>query len=378
MYAEKIDALKTKMSDMISLAKEEQRSLTEEELAVCADAKAEIERLRKSAEIESLSAEWDEEKKAEVRKARQIKPEAEASDKDEREAMREYILRGQVEGTDAYGGYTVPTKIHDWIVAKRDAASYVRGLATVVNISGPTNIPVESTDLTAYWVGEGSSITEGTQSFASAALTPRRLCALDTISDDLIQDSAFDLIGYLVEKIGGRIFPQAEETAFIKGASGSGEPNGILSSGITVTRTAANNAVTAAEIQGLFFDLGPEYQKNATWLISGGLAAKLAGLTTGTGGIFAWGGNLADGAPATLMGRPCYVSKDLDDVTTNKTIAIVGDFSYYFIGDQGGIQIQRLNELYAASGKVGLRFTERVGGVLTNTAAFKVLGTKTT
>jgi HK97 family phage major capsid protein len=236
---------------------------------------------------------------------------------------------------------------------------------------------VESTDLTAYWVGEGSAITEGTQSFASAALTPRKLCALDTITEELVQDSAFDLIGYLVEKIGGRILPGAEETAFIKGAAASGEPVGILSSGITVTRTASATAVTAAEIQGLFFDLGPEYQRNATWLISGDLAAKLSGLTTGTGGIFAWGGNLADGAPATLMGRPCYISKDLEAVTTNKTVAILGDFSYYFIGDQGGLQIQRLNELYAASGKIGLRFVERVGGVLTNTAAFRVLGTKT-
>jgi HK97 family phage major capsid protein len=378
MYAEKIDALKTKMSDMISLAKEEQRSLTEEELAVCADAKAEIERLRKSAEIESLSAEWDEEKKAEVRKARQIKPEkADVAEVDERASMRNYILRGQVEGTDAYGGYTVPTKIADQIVAVRDADNWVRKLGTVVNISGPTTIPVESTDLTAYWVAEGGSYTEGTQSFAGAALTPYKLTALDTLTEELLADSAFDLVGYLVGKI-GRILGQAEETAFIKGATGSNQPNGILSSGITVTRTAANNAVTAAEIQGLFYGLEPQYARNATWLISGGLAAALAGLTTGTGGIFAWGGNLAEGAPATLMGRPCYISKDLDAVTTNKIVAICGDFSYYFIGDQGGIQIQRLNELYAASGKVGLRFTERVGGVLTNTAAFKVLGTKTT
>ena len=376
MFKEKIEELKNQMSDLISLAKEENRGLTEEEAQRCESAKSEIERLRKSLEVETLTEEWKAQERAEVRDARVFKGAKEESIDEERASMVNYIKRGQTEGTGAYGGYTVPTRVYDWIVSTRDADNYVRRLGTVVNIDGPVTVPVEGSDLTAYWVAEGGNYTEGTQSFVGASLTPYKLTALDTITEELLNDSQFDLVGYLVNKI-GRVLGQAEETAFIKGATGNNEPNGILSSGITVTRTASATAVTAAEIQGLFFSLAPQYARNATWLISGDLAAKLSGLTTGTGGIFAWGGNLADGAPATLMGRPCYISKDLDAVTTNKIVAILGDMSYYYIGDCGGLQIQRLNELYAASGKIGLRFTERVGGVLTNTDAFKVLGTKT-
>lgn len=377
MFIEKIEALKAQMSDMISLAKEEQRSLTEEEALKCEEMKAEISRLRKSIEVENLTNEWAEDDKTKIRNARIVTNSEVDEIAEERKSLENYILRGQTEGTGNLGGYTVPTKLHDWIVSKRDAANYMRRLGTVVNISGTVNIPVEGNDITAYWVAEGGSLTEGTQYFGQAELKPYKCCILDKLSSELIADSAFDLYRYIGDK-GGRVLGQAEETAFIKGSTGSNQPEGLLSAGITPSRTASGSAVTAQEIIDFFYTLPGEYQTNASWLISGDLAAKLAGLTTGTGGVFAWGGNLATGAPATLMGKPCYISKDLDAVQTNKIVAIVGDFSYYYIGNAGGIQIQRLNELFAATDSVGIKIQERVAGVLTNTAAVKVLGTKTT
>lgn len=379
MYNEKIEAVKADMAAMIDAAKEEGRALNDEELATAAAKKAELDQLRKSAELEALATEWKETEKAEIRKARRVPEAAPQADEvaDAKRALLNYIQRGQVEGTGAYGGYLVPDRLLDWVVAKRDAESYVRRLGTVINIDGPTKIPVEGSDATAYWTQEAAAYTDTTQSFTQAALTPYKLTVLDKISEELIASTSFDVVGYLIGKI-ARIIGQTEETAFIKGSTASYEPEGILSAGITVTRTAANNAVTAAEIQGLFYDLAPQYQRTASWLISGDLAAKLSALTTGTGGIFAWGGNLADGAPATLMGRPCYISKDLDPVTTNKIVAVLGSWEYYYVGDQGGLRIQRMDEAFAASGQVGLRFTEFVGGVCTNTAAFRVLGTKTT
>ena len=377
MLKERIESLKGQMSDMISLAKEEQRSLTEEEIAKCEEMKAEISRLRKSVEIDNLASEWAEAEKAEIRKARVITKSEDDEMAEERRSLENYILRGQTEGTGAYGGYTVPTKLHDWIVSTRDAANYMRRLGTVVNISGTVNVPVESTDISAYWVAESGSLTEGTQSFSQAVLKPYKACILDKLSTELIQDSAFDLYAYIANKA-GRVLGQTEETAFIKGSNGNNEPEGLLSAGITPSRTSSGTQVAAQEIIDFFYTLPAQYQANASWLISGDLAAKLAGLTTGTGGIFAWGGNLADGAPARLMGKPCYVSQNLDAVQTNKIIAIVGDLSYYYIGDAGGIQIQRLNELFAATDSVGIKVQERVAGVLTNPAAVKVLGTKTT
>ena len=152
MFKEKIEELKNQMSDLISLAKEENRGLTEEEAQRCESAKSEIERLRKSMEIDTLTEEWKAQERAEVRDARVFKGAMEESIDEERASMVNYIKRGQTEGTGAYGGYTVPTRVYDWIVSTRDADNYVRRLGTVVNIDGPVTVPVEGTDLT-YWAG---------------------------------------------------------------------------------------------------------------------------------------------------------------------------------------------------------------------------------
>lgn len=379
-YNAKIDVIKGELSDMVSAAREEGRGLTEEEKQTAAAKTAEIESLRAAAELAGKVDAWDAAAKDEIRKARKIEdvPAADNGDAEERAALLDYIKRGQVVGTAGYGGYLVPEKIREWVVAKRDAESYVRRLGTVINITGPTKIPAEGTDAVAYWTAEGAAYTDTIQQFISADLTPRKLTILDKISEELIADTAadFDVVGYLLEKC-AKIIGQTEETAFIKGSSGNGEPSGILSQGITPSRLASNSAVTIDEIQGFFYSLDPEYQKNATWLISADLAAKLSALTTGTGGIFAWGTNLSDTPGAVLCGRPCYISKDLDAMgSAAKNIAILGDFSYYFIGDQGGLRIQRMDEAFAANGQIALRLTELVAGNCVNSNAFKVLTTK--
>ena len=48
------------------------------------------------------------------------------------------------------------------------------------------------------------------------------------------------------------------------------------------------------------------------------------------------------------------------------------DFSYFWIGDRSGIEMQRVNELYAATGQVGFIGTFRTDSVLTNTEAAQV------
>ncbi|MBT7123415.1 MAG: phage major capsid protein, partial [Clostridia bacterium] len=58
-----------------------------------------------------------------------------------------------------------------------------------------------------------------------------------------------------------------------------------------------------------------------------------------------------------------------------KVIAF-GDFGYYWIADRQARSFQRLNELYAATGQVGFRATQRVDGKLTLGEAVKVLQMK--
>ena len=63
------------------------------------------------------------------------------------------------------------------------------------------------------------------------------------------------------------------------------------------------------------------------------------------------------------------------DLKTAKTIAF-GDFSYYWVADRQGRSFQRLNELYAATGQVGFKATQRVDGKLILNEAIKILQMK--
>ncbi len=53
-----------------------------------------------------------------------------------------------------------------------------------------------------------------------------------------------------------------------------------------------------------------------------------------------------------------------------------GDFSYYWIADRQGRSFRRLDELFATTGQVGFRGSERVDGKLILPEAVQVLQQK--
>ena len=68
---------------------------------------------------------------------------------------------------------------------------------------------------------------------------------------------------------------------------------------------------------------------------------------------------------------PARTMVEIKDVTM-----AFGDFSYYWLADRQGRSFQRLNELYAATGQVGFKATQRVDGKLILAEAIKVLQMK--
>jgi HK97 family phage major capsid protein len=84
---------------------------------------------------------------------------------------------------------------------------------------------------------------------------------------------------------------------------------------------------------------------------------------------------LAQGFAPTILGKPYVECTDMPSAlsSTNRYLA-VGDFNraYQFI-DRVQMTVQRLEELYAASGQVGLLIHKRVGGDIVLEEALAVL-----
>ena len=193
------------------------------------------------------------------------------------------------------------------------------------------------------------------------------------VSEELLNDSVFDLESYIAREFARRIGTKEEE-AFFTG-DGTGKPLGILaaSGGAETGVTAASaTAVTADELMDLFYSLKSPYRKNAVWILNDSTIKAIRKLKDNNG-QYLWQPSLVAGTPDTILGRPVKTSTYMPAIAAGaKTIAF-GDFSYYWIADRQGRSFKRLNELYAANGQVGFLGSQRVDGKMILPEAVKVL-----
>ena len=123
---------------------------------------------------------------------------------------------------------------------------------------------------------EEGAYQESDDAFSQVTIGAYKLGTMIKVSEELLNDSVFDIQSYLATEFARRI-GNAEEEAFING-NGTGKPTGVLGT--------AEVGVTAA------------------------------------------------GAPDIILGRPVKVSRYMPAIASgNKTIAF-GDFNYYWIADR--------------------------------------------
>ena len=155
---------------------------------------------------------------------------------------------------------------------------------------------------------------------------------------------------------------------------GNGKPTGVFGSGeVGLTTTTA--AIKFDDIMDLFYSLKSPYRKKATFLMNDATVKEIRKLKDGNG-QYLWQPSVQMGEPDTILNRPVKTSAYVPIIEAGKKPIAFGDFSYYWIADRQGRSFQRLNELYAATGQVGFKATQRVDGKLTLPEAIKVLQMK--
>jgi HK97 family phage major capsid protein len=227
-------------------------------------------------------------------------------------------------------------------------------------------------------VDEEGSYKESDDSFTQVTIGAFKLGTMIKVSEELLNDSAFDIESYISAEFARRI-GNAEEEAFITG-DGEGKPVGILADkksdkdvGAEVGVTAASaTAITADELIDLYHSLAVPYRGKAVWLMNDSTIQHIRKLKD-ENGQYLWQPGLVAGAPDTILGRPVKVSRYMPAIEAGKKTVAFGDFNYYWIADRQGRSFRRLDELFATTGQVGFRGSERVDGKLVLTEAIKVL-----
>lgn len=279
------------------------------------------------------------------------------------------------EGTDSEGGYLVPDEYENTLVQALEGENVIRGRSHVITTSSGTHkIPVVASKGEASWIDENGAYPEDDDTFSQVNIDAHKVGTIIKVSEELLNDSAFNLESYFAQEFGRRIGTKEEE-AFING-NGSSKPTGILTSAEVGVTTASDKTITADEIIDLFYSLKGSYRRNAVWVLNDSTVKVIRKLKD-ENGQYIWQPALKDGDHDTLLGRPILTTGAMPEIAADAKPVIFGDLSYYWIGDRQGVTFKRLNERYADMGQVGFLASKRVDGKLVLPEAIKVLKMKT-
>ena len=276
-------------------------------------------------------------------------------------------------GVDTKGGYTVPDNFEAQLIEALEEEDLFRKIANVIRTSnGDTKIPVVAETGVAFWVDEGALIPESDVAFAQITLSAHKLATRIKISDELLQDSIFNLEQFIAREFARRIGVKEEES-FLLG-DGVGKPLGLLSdSGAQVDiESDARNSVSLDDIIDLFYSLRAPYRRNSVFVMNDSTVKGIRKLKDASG-QYLWAPSIKEATPDTLLNRPLYTSSFMPKIAPSAKTVMFGDFRYYWIADRLGRQFKRLNELYAETGQVGFIGTQRVDARLVLPEAIKVL-----
>ena len=279
-------------------------------------------------------------------------------------------------GTDSEGGYLVPDEYERRLIDSLADANVLRGLCTTIRTEyGDRRIPLVTGHGTAAWVEEEGIIPESDDSFGMIALGAHKVATIIKVSDELLQDSVFDVEGYITKQFAQRI-GGAEEIAFLTG-DGVAKPTGLLheTNGAEVGVTTAGASITTDDLLDLIHSVREVYRNKAVFLMNDSTKKALRKLKDGNG-QYLWEKNTKEGTPDTLLGHRVIHCAAMPDIGAGAKPILFGDFSGYWIADRQGRTFQRLNELYASTGQIGFRATQRVDGRLVESEKIKCLQVK--
>lgn len=333
---------------IIAGADEEKRALTDDETAKLAEYREQVTTLDNSIKnvkefraVEgTVEPETPEDKKED-------EPEVNESEKETRSV--ELYLRGKentpeyrdlqagmtagnaVDNTAGNGGVTIPESVYSQIVKKLEQLSPVfKMVEQLPSQTGHLTIARETTSSDDVgFVGEGSNAKALTAALKTVTLTQKRVAASFQLTNDLINDSAVDVVNYAVDRVSRAIArtiareilvgPQGEESA-----DSGFKP--IIGDADIATVALVAGGITVENLIDMYSKLHQAYQTGAAWVVSKAVFQEIAKLKDGDGRYLIFQG-IVDGNPDyRLFNAPVYIDDALDKAANGQQL-IFGNFN---------------------------------------------------
>lgn len=348
-----VSALKT-TAEKDGKKTEEFRAFTPDEQKMYDEKTAEVEKL--SATIKSISEQRKLDITEPVGDEKEKKPEDKTAE--EERSFVDYLRSGKAletradsNWTPASNGAVIPSSIANKIIEKVKNISPIYSMSTKYNVAGTISIPYyDETDgtITVGYQDEFSDITATSGKLKSISLTGYLVGALTKVSRSLMNNSAFDILGYVINKLAEAVALWIDKE-IINGTTSKIEG---LSAAKNVITSASATAITADELIDLQDAVPDVYQPNAIWVMSSKARSLIRKLKDGDGNFLLnkdatskWG--------YTLFGRPVYLS-DAVGFEKGKPAIYYGDFSGLAVKMTENFNVEVLREQFATQHAVGV------------------------
>jgi HK97 family phage major capsid protein len=303
---------------------------------------------------------------------------------EERSALRAGVsalppeLRAQSAGSNAAGGYMVPTELASFIVKAMKAwgPMYDGDIVTdLTTTSGnPFTIPTfdDTANEAAARAENDAMVDDGS---GDVVVGQKRLDAyvfatpFVRFSMELAADSAFavePLLGGLLGERLGRIGNRRCTTG-----TGSSAPNGVVTASTLGLTSVAAAAITFDELIDLEHSVDPAYRASpkCRYMFNDNTLKAVRKLKDSEGRYIWQAGNVQAGVPSMLNGKPYSINQHMDSLAAAKKALLFGDFSKYFVRKVGTPLIGVMRERFWPD--LGIAGLIRFDGELSDTAAIK-------
>jgi len=312
-------------------------------------------------------------------------------------AFMQFIRKGKDDGlaelqqkalqttVEADGGYAVPEELDRNILELLRDVSPMRQVCSQITVSAPDYKKlVNLGGAGSGWVGETAARpATNTPTLAQIAAVMGEIYANPQATQTSLDDMFFDAEGWLNSEV-AREFAEQEGMAFLTG-DGTNKPKGLLAYTLSTDGDAtrafgqlqkihsgAAGDFDADDLIKLLYTLKAGYRPGATWMMPTMTMFKVRTFKDATSGAYIWQPGLQAGQPSSLLGYGITENEDMPAVAADANAVLFGDFKRaYTIVDRIGTRV--LRDPYTNKPNVGFYTTKRVGGMLTDSQAVKVL-----
>jgi len=295
--------------------------------------------------------------------------------KDYRSVKNDYLKR-DMSLTVGGGGYTVPEGFVNSLEQALLTFGGVRQVADVMRTDGGGDLPWPTMNDTS---NKGAILAEATTfstsvdpTFGSVIFKAFKYSSKPIIvSNELLQDSAFDLAAMIGGWLGTRI-GRIQNDHFTTG-TGTTLPKGVVVSSAEGVEAASKTALTADEVISLEHSVDPAYRPGSLFMMHDTILAAVRCLKDVTSGQFLWQPGMQAGAPDRLLGYRYVINQSMTPTQAQSAkIMLFGDFSKFKIRDVAGIRLVRLDELFAQTDQVGFVAFLRSDGQLLDAGTYPI------